>query len=243
MDTLRTILNLGDERLIKKLGMPLLDDLFQRSFDSNNAFADKHLRFAVNCFVRLREIYIGKDKEIEAVGMKLIDKLESMPGSADTFSPFFSVFSQDSFKKKLVKFLKGQANIYEWQAMCILDCLLRFQFFSQAQLQVFRDIAFARDKHPLTRSKALLLLGKFGNEHDRQDIMNKFNEEADYLVKRAIIVATQQLSIAERNDFYSTAKQSDQEQAQLIDYIKPLEEPIYFDDYAPSPVSPIEEQY
>lgn len=243
MDTLRTILSLGDERLIQKVGMPLLSDLFQRSFDSSNAFAHRHLRFAVNCFVRLREIYGGRDKEIEAVGMKLIDKLESMPGSTDTFSGFFSVFHQDSFKKKLLKFLKGQANIYEWQEMCIVDSLLRFQSFSQAELQVFRDIAFERDKHPLTRSRAMLLLGKFGNEHDRQDLMNKFNEEVDYLVKRAIIVATQQLSVAERNDFYSTVKQSDQEQAQLIDYVKSVKEPIYFDDYTPSPVSPIEEQY
>ncbi|MBL7209811.1 MAG: RNA-directed DNA polymerase [Dehalococcoidia bacterium] len=243
MDTIQTILSLGDEDFIKKLGMPLLNDLFQRSFDSSNAFADRHLRFAVNCFVRLREIYGGRDKEIEAVGMRLIDKLEAMPGSADTFSRFFSVFPQDIFKKKLVKFLKGHANIYEWQEMCILGCLLRFQPFSQAELHVFRDIAFDKDKHSLTRSKALLLLGKFGNEHERYHLMNKFNEEADYLVKRAMIVATQKLSIAERSDFYSMVKKTDQEQAELVDHIKSLKEPTYFDDYVPSPISPIEEQY
>jgi len=243
MDTLQTILNLGNEDLIKKLGMPLLNDLFQRSFDSSNAFADRHLRFAINCFNRLREIYRGKNKEIETVGMKLIDKLKSMPGSADTFSRFFSVFPQDTFKKELVKFLKGETNIYEWQEMCILDSLLRFQSFSQAQLQVFRDIAFDRDKHSLTRSKAILLLGKFGNDHERYHLMTKFNEEVDYLVKRAIIVATQRLSIAEKNEFYSTVKRTDREQAELVDYIKSLKEPIYFDDYVPLPVSPIEEQY
>lgn len=243
MEKLRTIINSGNVVLIKQLAVPMLNDLFQGSFDAHNAFADRHLRFAINCFIRLREIYRGNSREIEAVGMKLIDKLKSLPGSAYTFAGFFGMFPYDSFKKELLRFLKSRANIYEWQEMYIMDSLLRFQSFSQAQLQMFRDIAFDKDKHALTRSKALLLLGKFGNEHERQDLMNKFNEEADYLVKRAIILATQQLSIAQRNDFYSTVKQSDQEQGQLIDYIKSLREPIYFDDYVPSPVSPIEEQY
>lgn len=127
--------------------------------------------------------------------------------------------------------------------MYILDSLLRFGSFNKSDIEVFRAIAFDRDKHTLTRSKALLQLGKFGNEYERQDLINRFNDEADYLIKRAIMVTTQQLSIAEKSEFYSTVKQSDQEQAQLIDYIKSLKDPIYFDDYAPSPISPVEEHY
>lgn len=243
MDTLRIILSSGDEALIKKLGMPLLSDLFQRSFDSSNTFGDKHLRFSINCFVRLREIYKGQDKEIGAIGMKIIDKLESMPGSTNTFSGFFSLFPQDRFKRELVKFLGEENNIYEWQEMWILDSLIRFDSFSQAELRLLRGIAFDRDKHPLVRSKAILLLGKFGDEHERYQLMTKFNEEADYLVKRAIIVATQQLSIAEKNEFYATVKRTDQEQAELVDYIKSLREPVYFDEFVPPAISPIEEQY
>ncbi len=243
MDTIGNILNWGSEDLINKVAMPLLNDLFERSFDSSNTFGDRHLRFSINCFVRLREIYKGRAKDIEAIGLKLIDKLESMPGSANTFSRFFSVFPQETFKKQLLQFLKSKDNIYEWQGTWTLDSLLRFHSFSGGELQVFRDIAFNKSKYPLTRSKAILLVGKFGNEPDRYELMTKLNEETDYLVKRAIIVATQELSIAERNDFYSIVKRTDQEQAELVDYIKSLKEPIYFDDYIPSPVSPIEEQY
>lgn len=166
-----------------------------------------------------------------------------MPGSTDVFSRFFGVFPQDIFKKQLIKFLKGRNNIYEWQEMHILDCLLRFTSFSQAELSLFRKIAFDRDKHSLCRAKALLLLGKFGSEHERYELTTKFNDEADYLVRRAIIISAQQLSIAERNEFYSNVKRVDQEQASLVDHIKPLKEPIYFDIYVPAPVSVIEEQY
>jgi len=38
-------------------------------------------------------------------------------------------------------------------------------------------------------------------------------------------------------------KRTDKEQAELVDYVKSLKEPIFFDDYVPSPVLPIEEQY
>jgi len=55
--------------------------------------------------------------------------------------------------------------------------------------------------------------------------------------------AKQRLSIAERNDFYAMVKRTDKEQARLVDYVKSLKEPIFFDDYVPSPVLPIKEQY
>ena len=127
--------------------------------------------------------------------------------------------------------------------MWILDSLLRFQHFSQSELQVFRDIAFDKSKYSPTRSKAILLVGKFGNEPDRYELTTNFNEETYYLVKRAIIVAAQELSIAERNDFYSTVKKTDEEQAELVAYVKSLTEPIYLDESVPSAISPIEEQY
>jgi hypothetical protein len=166
-----------------------------------------------------------------------------MPGSANTFSRFFSAFPEDSFKKELLKFLKSKNNIYEWQEMWILDSLLRFKSFNQSELDVFRKTAFDRDKKAPTRSKAILLLGKFGDEPQRYELREKFTEEVDYLMKRAIIVATQGLSTAEKSGFYSTAKRTDPEQADLIDYVKSLSKPIYFDPYSPSPISVIEEQY
>jgi len=243
MNTIQTVLNSRNKDLINLAALPLLHDVFERSFDSSNVFGDRHLRFSINCFVRLKEIYKDGDKEIGAIGLRLTEKLKSMPGSANTFSRFFSVFPQDSFKKQLLKFLKSKENIYEWQEMWILDSLLRFQSFTQSELEVFGEIAFDKDRRAPTRSKAILLLGKFGNSHERYELTRKFNEEMDYLVKRAIVVATQELSIAERNDFYSTVKRTDPEQAALIDFVKPLRKPIYFDAYIPAPILPIEEPY
>jgi len=46
-----------------------------------------------------------------------------------------------------------------------------------------------------------------------------------------------------RSDFYAMVKRTYKEQAELIDYVKFVKEPIYFDDYVPSPVLPIEERY
>lgn len=243
MDTIHGILVSSDENLIKKIAMPLLRDLFDRSFDSNNSFGNRHLRFCVSCFIRLRGIYDTHSSDIRDVGLKLVAKLASRPGSANVFSRFFKAFPQENLKKALVKFLRGNDNIYEWQEMNILDALLRCSAYNQRELSIFRSIAFDRDKHPLTRARAILLLGKFGNGHQRYELTTKFNEETDYLVKRAILVATQEHSVAERNDFYTTVKRTDPEHAQLVDYLKSLREPVYFDERVPAPISVVEEQY
>lgn len=243
MNKIQTIVRSRNKAIIESVALPLLNDLFTSSFDSTNDFGDRHLRFSINCFVLLREIYQDTSEEISSIGVRLIDKLKSMPGSSNTFSRFFSAFPQEDFKKQLLKLLKSKYNIYEWQEMWILNSLLRFHAFTQRELDEFREIAFFKNRKAPTRSKAILLLGKFGDSHERYQLTTKFNEEKDYIVKRAIVIATQELSIAERNEFYSTVKSTDPDQAALVNYIKPLEKPIYFDEYLPAPLSPIEEPY
>lgn len=239
----QTILGSGDDRLIREIAIPMLGDLFERSFDSTNPFGGRHLKFSVNCLVRLREIYKDLPDQVEVIGVKLLDQLEYMPSFADVFSRFFGAFPRTSFKKKLLRFLKKPSNIYEWQEMHILDSLLRFDSFNSNDLRLFRDIAFSGDKHVLCRAKAVLLLGKFGDENERYELMARFHDESDYCIRRAIVIGTWELSIAERNSFYTTVKRTDQDQAALIDYVKSTQEPVYFDPFIPSPVSIIEEPY
>ncbi|MFP3975142.1 MAG: RNA-directed DNA polymerase [Dehalococcoidia bacterium] len=243
MDTLQNLIKLGDKPIIEVVAIPLLEDLFERSFDSSDNFGGRHQRFAINRFVQLREIYADRVEDIENTGQKLIANLKSNPGSTNVFSRFFNMFPTKSFQEQLINFLRSEHNIYEWQEMQILDSLLRFKSFSQDELRLIKEIATDRDRHQLTRSRAILLLGKLGDEYERYELRTKFDEESDYLIKRAIIVATQELSTAERNAFYSTIKRESQEQAPLVDFIKSLKEPFYFDEHVPSSVSIIEEQY
>lgn len=240
---IQNAINKGNETIIRTIVLPLLEDLFDQSFNPDNKFSGRHLRFCVNCFIRLREIYSGHDQAIKKIGLTLVERLESTPGSAYTFTRFFSVFPINGLKKPLFKFLKSDNNIYDWQEMWILDSLLRFQSFINSELEIFRTIAFDRDKHLLVRSKAVLLLGKFGNSHERWELRRVYNEETETLVKRAIIIATQQLSIAERKDFYASVKRSEKEHARLIEYLNNIPSPVYFDEYIPSSITIVEEQY
>lgn len=239
---IQNAINKGNETIIRTIVFPLLEDLFNQSFNPDNKFSGRHLRFCVNCYIRLREIYSGNDQVIKKIGLTLVERLESTPGSAYVFTRFFSVFPINSLKKPLFKLLRSDNNIYDWQEMWILDSLLRFQSFVKNELEMFRTIAFNRDKHPLVRSKAVLLLGKFGNSHERWELRRIYNEETETLVKRAIIIATQQLSIAERKEFYASVKRSDNEHARLIEYLNNIPSPVYFDKYIPSPITIVEEQ-
>lgn len=107
MNRLSVIIGSGKTTEIEKEGLPLLWEIFRGSFDVGNAFADRHLRFTIGCFIRLRGIYAGTNKTIEEVGNKLIEKLKDMPGSANIFSRFFSVFPYNVFKRNLLRFLKS----------------------------------------------------------------------------------------------------------------------------------------
>lgn len=242
MDTIATALNSRSKTLIN-FALPLLEDLFVRSFDDGDAFRDRHLRFSLRCFVKLRKLYMNREKEITSVSARLLDALEAQPGSADWFSWFFSSFPLEDSKRRLVKFLKSDGNIYDWQEMQLLDSLLRFRSFTKDDLSLFKGIAFDRNKHSLCRSKALLLVGKFGDNHDRYELRRIFHEETDSTIKRAIIIATQKLSIPERGTFYATIKRTKREHADLVEFVKALRTPLYYDDYVQPPISIIEETY
>ena len=231
------------ETTIRRFALPIIDDLFDNSFNLDNPFGARHLRFCVKCFIRLRRVYGRVEDRVLNIGFKLISRFPSMPGSTKVFAQFFQAFPRYEFKRKLLKFLKGPDNVYEWQDMHILDALLRFNNYTAPELRTIRNIAFNKSKHHLVRARAILLLGKSGNEQERYQVMIKFNEHEHQILKRATIIATQELSSALRNEFYGTVKLTDPEHANLVDYLKSIRKPIYFDNYIPDSISVIDERY
>lgn len=241
MDVIQSVLDNGSKSTIIRVAVPLLHDLFERSFDSTNLFGGRHLRFSLNCFVRLRGLYESRTTAVTDMGLKFVERLEAMPGASDVFAHFFGTFPVDDFRKPLVGFLKSPDNIYSWQEMWILDALLRFERVTSTDLDLFRHIASDKDKHSLSRSKATILLGKFGDEHERYELRRKFRQETDHTVRRATIIATQELSASEKNNFYSTVKKLNPEQTTLVQYLKRLPTPVYYDDYLPDPYALVDE--
>jgi len=219
--------------------LPIMIDLFNKSFDEGAQFAERHLRFCVRRFVRLRRL-LGKENA-ENISSRMLTNLVNLACLTDLFCRFLKSYSSDMVRKRIFKFLRSEDNIYEWQEMWLLDTLLRFRGHGKPDIKFFAKVAFDRNKHPVCRSKAIVLLGRFSDAYYRRQLTGKFATEENYLVKRAIVIAAQGLNSAERKDFYRRVKEITDDHSILIDYLKGLAKPVYFSE-APEPEIEIEEE-
>lgn len=143
------------KKRIQSLVIPRLFALFEESFDPNDKFPDRHLRFSLYRLPRLRNL-LGED-EVKEIGSRLIHALEKFPAFTDLFYLFFASFPKEEFKEKLTEFLKSENNFYEWQEAWILQSLLFYQFKPE-ELEFLRKIAFNKNKHSFERRRSYLLM-------------------------------------------------------------------------------------
>jgi hypothetical protein len=210
-----------------KLAIPVLKKIFgyASSFNDDPLY-QRHFSFVINRLILLRK-YVDR-RFIGKVSRFFASNLERLPGCSVDISRFFRYFHSKDIKTSLISFLRGKDNIYGWQEMWILDCLLRFHTRSMisSDLDYFDDVSKDQRRHTLCRAKAILLLGKFGDQHRRSELMSRFNTESAPIIKRAIIIACQQLNLAERAPFYQIAK-ADDTISQAVSYVESLSRPKY----------------
>lgn len=212
-----------------KKAMPILMKIFQRCLDRDNPFYQRHLSFFINRLILLRK-YLSRSLITKTTNL-FTSKFESLPGCSKEISRFCRYFPCQLSKNRIISFLRSKDNIYEWQELWLLDCLLRcnIRTIKTADLNHFDEIAQDRRRHLLCRAKAILLIGKFGDQHRRHDLMVSYAGENDTIIKRAIVVACQQLSSAERNNFYSNIK-TDPEVSYSVQYVESLRRPKYCEE-------------
>lgn len=210
------------------LALPILMRIFNGAFDKENRLYERHLSFAVNRFVLLRNELKRNKRFVKGVSDILVLRLEQLPGCSEVFSRFFRNFPYALYKKRLFEFLHSKDNIYEWQEMWILDSLLRFQRMTEDELRFVEEIARDNRKHRLCRAKAILLIGKFGDHHRRHELTTMYKDESDCMIRRVLVFACQELAQAERNTFYNMAK-ADQKIKYTVAYVKKLKKPKYYE--------------
>lgn len=241
-DPLKTDIDKANELVRSKkalnvrLAIPILKNIFKHASDINgDPLYQRHHSFVINRLILLRKYvdsrFIGK------VSRLFISNLERLPGSSRDSSRYFRYFHSKKIKTSLISFLRSKDNIYGWQEMWILDCLIRFHYRSMisGDLDYFDEVSKDLRRHPLCRSKAILLIGKFGDQHRRSELMSRFSTESDPIIKRAIIVACQQLNLAERNPFYKMAR-SGEPTVQTVAYVESLSRPKYCEEEQWSPI-------
>jgi len=230
LDFIDTVMKSGDKSRVKTI-LGLLIKIFENSF-LGDIFEKTHITFSL---YRLRVI---KASGIEFDTGKIISLIRenfiSKPHHAGLFCSFLAFFHKDeTIVDFLISFLKNEHNIYEWQEVRVLQCLLRFNIkFNPYHIHFFIESAKDSNKHFSVRAYYFLLAGKNGSNRDREFIIDLYSSSLSKYLKNAIILAVQELGQTSRNEFYSQVikNEEDIEIKQFINYVKSLKNPLYYLD-------------
>ena len=227
MNLIVHIINSGNERLIKESAVPSLMALFYKSF-GNDPFEQRHLNFSL---FRLGMLYNSNiEFEVQHFIDIILSHLSTKPHHTGRFCEFLSNFhSNEYLQENLINFLDSKDNIYEWQEIKILQCLIQFNLqLTKSQRQIIARLCENKNKHNIAQNFYLILLGKNSTNRERNMIVSKYDEDDDEFRKMAIIIATQELGNTGRNRFYTRIRKNDNDKIlDFVNYIKSLENPLY----------------
>ncbi len=125
-----------------KLAIPILKNIFNHaSIFKDDPLYRRHHSFVINRLILLRKYVDGRF--IGKVSRLFAYNLERLPGCSVDISRFFRYFHSKNIKTSLISFLRSKDNIYGWQEMWILDCLIRFHTRSMisSDLDYFDDVS------------------------------------------------------------------------------------------------------
>lgn len=198
---------------------------------------------------RLSQIHkVGIDIGAGEIMTKIQERFVQKPHHAAIFCNFLTTFhKEESTARFLISFLKGEDNIYEWQELKALQCLVRLTFAAtDDEVNFFLDRAKDSNKHFIVRTFYFLLAGRFGKNRDRDVIARCYDVSLNVSTKLGIVLAVQELPA--RDTIYSKilSQDKDTEVSTFVKYVKSLKNPIYWlDPIHPSPelFSELQEKY
>jgi hypothetical protein len=232
-DPLKPLLN-HIESIIKernkeqiKAVIPSLIKIFEGAF-LDDPFEKRHLGFS------LYRLGVLQSSDVAFNTKKIIslikDNFISKPHHAGLFCFFLTLFpSDEDIFNFLISFLQSEHNIYEWQEVKVAQSLLKFNIKPDSQqVKFFIDSADNSNNHYASRAFYFLLAGKYGNNRDRELIVDSYDGTLNPYVKLSIILAVQEIGTPSRNDFYSRIKrnENDSEIIKFIDYVKALNDNV-----------------
>ena len=156
------------------------------------------------------------------------------------FALYLSLFPDvPEISERILRFLTSDYNIYPWQMAHLLEVLIRTvnpgAEVAEQCVELARGIRQSHNVHPFVRAKANILLGKLGDWAERREIRNSYYNESNLEVKRAILVAVQEMQGVERRHFYNNIQGENSDIERTVDYLKNLSCPKYHYFNPPDP--------
>ena len=162
---------------------------------------------------------LGKLKSDKAVNF-ILKRLGDLPFLADLLFKYLKIFvNRKCVKDGILNFLTSQDNIYEWQEMWLLITLFKTKKTEEHQINIIRRI-ISDSKYWTSKVASVLVLGKLGDDTDRNWLRGLYSAETDNCIKRAIAVSVYELPESSRNQFYDEIKRECYEMERLVKYLK-----------------------
>ncbi|MBD3300269.1 MAG: hypothetical protein GF347_02875 [Candidatus Moranbacteria bacterium] len=208
----------------------LVDDIFEKSFEKENLFSKTHLNFSTFRLKILKTSGFEFD-EAKVVGL-IKNNFSNKPHVSRDFCDFLNFFKEEKTLDFYYNFLRNDSNIYDWQELYVLRGVLELNLKpTKRVLNFFKKNFENKEKHWALRSLYCLLVGKYGDNKDRELLKDSFNSIETLDLKESIILSLQELGVGSRNKFYSDAKREIPKLSNFIDYVKNLKKPMYFRKY------------
>lgn len=221
-----------------KLGTPahleiaanMLQAFIEELISSQENFNDRQFRYCVNRFKRLKVNRLALEIH-DKIANEVLSRLRTMPYSTDIFIDYLSLFPESGYvQSQVIEFLESNYNIYPWQEMLLLELLIRLDIQTETRdraLSIARTIAKTNTKHPACRERAFVFWGKHGDYADRREIRGRYHDEPREDVRRAILVAIQEMQKGERDHFLDNAANDSALLRMTSAYIEKLNNPVY----------------
>jgi len=205
-----------------------LQIIFANAF-VDNLFEKTHLTFALYRLSKLHSS--GFALNTEKIIALIIENFVSKPHHAGLFCFFLTLFQNNiEIVRFLIKYLQSDNNIYDWQEIRVLQSLLRLNVkLGPSDIKFFITSGMNSNKHFAARAFYFLLVGKYGNNRERDLVIGCYNVELNSYIKTAIILSVQELGKDSRNDFYAWIRkyETDKEVIEFLSYVKSLKYPLY----------------
>lgn len=228
MTQIQEELNSGDAQRLEGAAV-LVEQLFLELVGEPDRFDGRQFRYCVNRFKKLQASGLAAGIHGRVVD-EVLARLASMPYSTDVFADYLSLFPGDSHVQDAVlSFLEGSYNVYPWQEMILLELLIRSDVCPEHSGRVLAVARASTDpsKHPACRGKAFVLWGKNGDYADRREIRAAYYDESREDVRRAILVALQEMQRGELDNFLQRITRHSGAILSTARYVQSLDRPIY----------------
>lgn len=230
LDSIQAAFDSKNLERIKAVTPILINDIFKGGFSDKNPFNKRHINFAIFrlSVLKMSGINFNEKNVVDLILKNFINK----PEHANNFCSFLVLYPKEKIIiNSLIKFLFSKNNIYEWQELHVLRALLEMQIeVNKELLKKFYKKFQDKNKHWANRSLYCLLVGKYGENTDRELLIDDFDTVEIDELRKNIILSVQELGIASRNDFYSKAIKKIWPEI-FVKYVKNLKQPMYFRKY------------